>query len=60
MYFKIRLVIGNMTASVVSAYAPHQGLTEEQKDCFYDTLLQTTAMTNDSDLLIMAGDFKFR
>ena len=56
--FKLRLVIGNATATVISAYAPQSGLTDEQKDRFYESLLQTTSITNDSDHLIMAGDFK--
>ena len=57
MYFKLRLIMGNMTATVISVYAPQSGLTDEQKDRFYEALLQTTSVSNDSDLVIMVGDF---
>ncbi len=54
---KLRLVIGNTIATVISAYAPQAGLTDEQKDQFYEALLQTTSVINDSDVVITAGDF---
>ena len=54
---KLRLVIGDTTTTVISAYAPQSGLTEEQKDRFYEDLLQITSKTNDGDFIIMAGDF---
>lgn len=53
---KMRL-IGKLTVTFISAYAPQFGLTDDQKDQFYEVLLQTISTTNDKDLVIVDGDF---
>ena len=53
----LRLVLENMTTTVISTYAPQAGLAGEQKDRFYESLMQTTSLTNDNDLIFMDGDF---
>ncbi|XP_029644345.1 uncharacterized protein LOC115218561 [Octopus sinensis] len=54
---KLRLVLKNGIATIISAYASQAGLPNEQKDHFYDILLQVTSKTSDNDLIFMAGDF---
>ncbi|XP_029647133.1 craniofacial development protein 2-like [Octopus sinensis] len=54
---KLRLVLQSCTATIISAYAPHPGLLNKQKDPFYDILLQATSKMNYSDLIFVVGDF---
>ncbi|XP_052821790.1 craniofacial development protein 2-like [Octopus bimaculoides] len=54
---KIILVPQHGLATIISAYASQLGLPDGLKDRFYDTLLQTTSLTNDRDILFVAGDF---
>ncbi|CAI9722630.1 Hypothetical predicted protein [Octopus vulgaris] len=54
---KLRLVLQNSIVTIISAYTPQVGLPDEQKDHFYDILLQATSKTNDNDPIFVAGDF---
>ncbi|XP_029648390.1 uncharacterized protein LOC115222341 [Octopus sinensis] len=53
---KLRLVLQNITATIISAYIPQAGLPNDQKDHFYDILLQTASKTSGNDLIFVAGD----
>eukprot|EP00106_Octopus_bimaculoides_P015162 XP_014782604.1 PREDICTED: uncharacterized protein LOC106878033 [Octopus bimaculoides] len=46
-----------LTITIISTYAPQAGLASNQKDRFYEVLLQTTSMTNDRGFIVVAGDF---
>lgn len=40
-------IIGKLTITFISAYAPQSEMTDEQKDQFCEILLQTIAITNE-------------
>ena len=42
----------------VSAYAPQQGLTKDEKDWLYESIIQLITSINDNDIVISGGDFK--
>ena len=52
----IKLMVGKRVVAVVSAYAPQQGLTEEEKDKFYEDLISLTSKVGDNEFLIIGGD----
>lgn len=54
---KIKIVLQNSIASIISPCVLQAGLPIEQEDHFYDILLQVTSKMNDKDLIIMAGYF---
>lgn len=41
VYLCLDSFLQNRTATIISVYTPQMGLLDEQKDSFYDTLLQT-------------------
>ena len=45
---------GNVVA--VSGYAPQQGLTNDEKDRFYENIIQLIASVNENDMAIIGGD----
>lgn len=51
----LRLVLQSSISTVISAYVQLRP-TDKQENRFYETLLQTTLLTNDNDLF-MVGDF---
>ncbi|XP_036357558.1 uncharacterized protein LOC115209517 [Octopus sinensis] len=53
----LRLVLQYGIATIISAYAPPAGLLNEQKDHFYDILLQVSSKTSDNGLIFVAEDF---
>ena len=36
----VKLQTDKRTAVAVSAYAPQEGLTNDEKDCFYESIIQ--------------------
>ena len=53
----LRLVIGLKVLNVLSVYAPQSGLSDVEKDQFYDQLRATTAKIPSSEYLIPCGDW---
>ena len=52
----LKLLVGQTVTTVISVYAPQQGLDEDEKDSFYDELRATVAKTDEKELVIIAGD----
>ena len=52
----IKLLIGKRIISIVSTYAPQQGLSNDEKDRFYEELISLTAKVGENELLIIGGD----
>ncbi|XP_070004136.1 uncharacterized protein [Nicotiana sylvestris] len=53
----IKLVIGECTLNVVSAYAPQAGLDEEVKRCFWEGLDEIVRSIPPTERLFIGGDF---
>ncbi|XP_070045927.1 uncharacterized protein [Nicotiana tomentosiformis] len=53
----IKLVVGECTLNVGSAYAPHVGLDEEVKRCFWEGLDEIVRQVPPTEKLFMGGDF---
>nr|XP_009772107.1 PREDICTED: craniofacial development protein 2-like [Nicotiana sylvestris] len=53
----IKLVVGQCTLNVVSAYAPHAGLDEEVKRCFWEGLDEIIHHVPPVEKLVIGGDF---
>ncbi|XP_070008611.1 uncharacterized protein [Nicotiana sylvestris] len=53
----IKLVIGECTLNVVSAYAPQAGLDEEVKRCFWEGLDEIVRSIPPTERLFVSGDF---
>nr|XP_009765527.1 PREDICTED: craniofacial development protein 2-like [Nicotiana sylvestris] len=53
----IKLVIGECTLNVVSAYAPQVGLDEEVKRCFWESLDEVVHNIPPAERLFIGGDF---
>lgn len=52
----IKLLIGKTVAAIVSAYAPQQGLSDTEKDTFYEELISLISKISDDELIIIGGD----
>ena len=52
----IKLLLSQTIVTVVSAYAPQQGLSDSEKDTFYDTLIEKLAQSNEKEIVFLAGD----
>ena len=52
----LKLLVGQTTTTVISVYAPQQGLDNDQKDSFYNELRETVAKMDVQELVIIAGD----
>ena len=53
----IRLIIGKGVYTFISVYAPQSGLTEADKQSFYDMLQSVVAMIPSSEIVIPLGDW---
>ncbi|XP_070034208.1 uncharacterized protein [Nicotiana tomentosiformis] len=53
----IKLVVGECTLNVVSAHAPHVGLNEEDKQCFWKGLDEIVRQVPPTEKLFIGGDF---
>uniref|UniRef100_A0A1S3ZSB2 Craniofacial development protein 2-like n=1 Tax=Nicotiana tabacum TaxID=4097 RepID=A0A1S3ZSB2_TOBAC len=53
----IKLVVGQCTLNVVSAYAPYAGLDEEVKRCFWEGLDEIIHHVPPVEKLVIGGDF---
>ena len=53
----VKFLIGKRIATAVSVYTPQCGLSEEEKDKFYDELIAVTSKFGDNELVIVGGDF---
>ena len=42
--------------TVVSAYAPQQGLSSDEKDSFYEALTQLTANIDSKEIILLGAD----
>lgn len=56
---KLRLILQSYVVTIMSAYAPHTGLTHEQKDHFYHMLLHIATKVDANDCIIIAGNFNW-
>ena len=54
---QVRLSLGETIVSVISIYAPQIGLTNSEKDKFYDDLLALTVSISEAETLLICGDF---
>ena len=52
----IKLLLSEAIVTVVSAYAPQQGLSDIEKDSFYDTLIEKLAKCSDKEIVFLSGD----
>ena len=52
----IKILIDKRVISIVSVYAPQQGLSAEEKDRFYEEVISLVSKI-DKDLLVIGGDF---
>ncbi|XP_019246412.1 PREDICTED: uncharacterized protein LOC109226063 [Nicotiana attenuata] len=53
----IKLVVGECTLNVISAYASHAGLDEEVKRCFWEGLDEIVRQVSPAKKLFIGGDF---
>ena len=53
----VKFLIGKRIVTAVSVYTPQCGLSEEEKDKFYDELIAVTSKFGDNELVIVGGDF---
>ncbi|XP_070055364.1 uncharacterized protein [Nicotiana tomentosiformis] len=53
----IKLVVGECTLNLVSTYAPHLGLDEEVKRCFWEGLDEIVRQVPPAEKLFIGGDF---
>ncbi|XP_070035617.1 uncharacterized protein [Nicotiana tomentosiformis] len=53
----IKLVVGECTLNIVSAYAPHVGLDGEVKRCFWEGLDEIVRQVPPAEKLFIGGDF---
>nr|XP_016505907.1 PREDICTED: craniofacial development protein 2-like [Nicotiana tabacum] len=56
----IKLVVGESTLNIVSAYAPHASLAEEIKWCFWKGLDEIVRQVPPTERLFIGGDFNGR
>ena len=52
----IKLHTNKRTVVAVSDCANQQGLTNDEKDCFYENIIQLIASVNEKDMVIIGGD----
>ena len=52
----LKILVGKKVLTIVSPYAPQQGLNEEAKDLFYASLTEHVSKIEEKDMLIIAGD----
>ena len=50
-------MVGTKVLSIISTYAPQQGLSDEEKDKFYEDLISLVSKVGDNELLVIGGDF---
>nr|XP_009801375.1 PREDICTED: craniofacial development protein 2-like [Nicotiana sylvestris] len=53
----IKLVVGEYTLNVISAYAPHAGLSEEVKQRFWEGIYEIVCHVPPAEKLFIGGDF---
>ncbi|XP_070013277.1 uncharacterized protein [Nicotiana sylvestris] len=53
----IKLVVGEYTLNVISAYAPHAGLSEEVKQRFWEGIYEIVRQVPPAEKLFIGGDF---
>ncbi|XP_047260121.1 uncharacterized protein LOC124893004, partial [Capsicum annuum] len=53
----IKLVIGESSWNIISAYAPHIGLDEEEKKRFWEALDEMVRDVPSNDKIFIGGDF---
>ena len=53
----VKFLIGKRIVTAVSVYTPQCGLSEEEKDRFYDELIAVTSKFGDNELVIVGSDF---
>ena len=52
----LKILIGKEVLSVISAYAPQQGLSNEVKERFYADLVLLTSKIDEKEIIILGGD----
>ena len=53
----IKLLVGKRVVAVISTYAPQQGLSDVEKDKFYEDLISLVSKVGENDMLVIGGDF---
>ena len=53
----IKMIVGEVVVTVLSVYAPQTWLTIAQKELFYDSLQNLVQTIDDSETLLICGDF---
>lgn len=52
----MKLLVGKRVANVVSAYAPQVGRPQQEKDSFWDQLIEAVSRLLESEAVILGGD----
>ena len=52
----IKLLVDKKTVAILSTYAPQQGLGIEEKEKFYESVIQLVAKINENNMVIIGGD----
>ena len=52
----VKLIVGQRAVTLLSVYAPQSGLSDVDKDLFFDQLRAVTARIPRSEFLILCGD----
>ena len=52
----IKLLVDKRTVAIMSTCAPQQGLGNDEKERFYESLIQLVAKINENDMVIIWGD----
>lgn len=53
----LKLIVGSTVLTVLSVYAPQVGLSEPEKDAFYDKLREVVAKIPEKEFLLPCGDW---
>lgn len=57
MIMMIKLVVGGLTLSIISTYAPQMGLGEEANNCFWEDLDEVMRGISQTKKLLIGGNF---
>ena len=53
---QIRFLVGTVIINVISCYAPQAGLSAEEKDEFYEQMINLVSSVPDEEMLLIGGD----
>ena len=55
-----KIIVGEVAVTVLSVYAPQSGLTIAEEELFYESLQNLVQIIDDSETLLICGDFNGR